>query len=152
MWFILSMCSEQEAGVVHTEHVQRAGSRIVRTGHVHFLYPGVGGEDLAHELHLLLPEVILQVIHQHHEAGLLQGHHLAENFQLKHAHRQACTDARTHIHTRITKETAQNASGVDINTHTHTHARHASVYMCVFTDTGTRLRKIITTETTQEIK
>ena len=26
MWFILSMCREQEAGVVHTEHVQRAES------------------------------------------------------------------------------------------------------------------------------
>lgn len=44
---------------------------------------GVGGEHLAHELLLLLPVVVLQVVHQHHVSGLLHRHHLAEHLQLQ---------------------------------------------------------------------
>lgn len=43
---------------------------------------GVGREHLAHELLLLLPVVVLQVVHQHDVTGLLHGHHLAEHLQL----------------------------------------------------------------------
>lgn len=45
---------------------------------------GVGGEHLTHELLLLLPVVVLQVVHQHHVSGLLHRHHLAEHLQLQH--------------------------------------------------------------------
>lgn len=53
-----------------------------RTGREDVLHSGVRGEHLAHELLLLFPEVVLQVVGQHHVAGLLHGHHLAEHLQL----------------------------------------------------------------------
>lgn len=55
---------------------------VRRTGREDVLHSGVRGEHLAHELLLLLPEVVLQVVGQHDVAGLLHGHHLAEHLQL----------------------------------------------------------------------
>lgn len=59
-----------------------------RTGREDVLHSGVRGEHLAHKLLLLFPEVVLQVVRQHHVAGLLHGHHLAEHLQLWPKHSQ----------------------------------------------------------------
>lgn len=59
-----------------------------RTGREDVLHSGVWGEHLTHELLLLLPEVVLQVVCQHHISGLLHGHHLAEHLQLGKHRRQ----------------------------------------------------------------
>lgn len=58
------------------------------TGREDVLHSGVRGEHLTHELLLLLPEVVLQVIRQHHISGLFHGHHLAEHLQLDTHRRQ----------------------------------------------------------------
>lgn len=57
-----------------------------RTGREDVLHSGVRGKHLAHELLLLLPEVVLQVVRQHHVAGLLHGHYLTEHLQLGPKH------------------------------------------------------------------
>lgn len=59
-----------------------------RTWYQDLLGACVGGVDLASEVMLLLPVVVLQVVHQHDIAGLLHGHHLAEHLKL-HRGRQA---------------------------------------------------------------
>lgn len=55
----------------------------MRTWCEDLLRAGVGGEHLTHELPLLLPVVVLQVVHQHHISGLLHRHYLAEHLQLQ---------------------------------------------------------------------
>lgn len=68
--------------------IQKGGDAEVwavagRTRREDLLRASVGGEHLAHELGLLLAEVVLQIVHQHDEPGLLHGHHLTEYLQLK---------------------------------------------------------------------
>lgn len=43
----------------------------------------VGGEHLTHELLLLFPIVVLQVVHQNHISSLLHCHHLTKHHQLQ---------------------------------------------------------------------
>lgn len=74
-----------------------------RTGCEHVLHSGVRGKHLTHELLLLLPEVVLQVIRQHHISSLLHRHHLAKHLQLgdretredRWAERKAATETKT---------------------------------------------------------
>lgn len=52
------------------------------TGREDVLHSGVRGEHLTRELLLLQPEVVLQVVRQHHVPGQLHGHDLTEHLQL----------------------------------------------------------------------
>lgn len=89
MLIVIHECHPRRCSCLEeSERVSCECDQSRRTGRKDVLHAGVRGEHLAHELLLLLPEVVLQVVRQHHVAGLLHGHHLAEHLQLGPKHSQ----------------------------------------------------------------